>query len=29
MVMRLYWPQPDALDGRWKAPPLVEGIATQ
>jgi hypothetical protein len=29
MVMRLYWPQPDALDGRWKAPPLVERIATQ
>jgi hypothetical protein len=22
MVLRLYWPQPDALDGQWKAPPL-------
>ncbi|WP_374302396.1 DUF1254 domain-containing protein [Paracoccus sp. (in: a-proteobacteria)] len=22
MVMRLYWPKPEALDGRWKAPPL-------
>ncbi|MGD9784213.1 MAG: DUF1214 domain-containing protein, partial [Hyphomicrobiaceae bacterium] len=21
-VMRLYWPKPEALDGRWKAPPL-------
>jgi len=29
MVLRLYWPQPDALDGRWKAPLLVERIATQ
>jgi hypothetical protein len=28
MVMRLYWPQPDALDGRWKAPPLVENAPT-
>ncbi len=23
MAMRLYWPKPEALDGRWKAPPLV------
>ena len=23
LVMRLYWPKPEALDGRWKAPPLV------
>jgi len=23
-VMRLYWPKPDALDGKWKAPPLQE-----
>ena len=23
MVMRLYWPKPDALDGRW-TPPLLE-----
>ena len=23
VVMRLYWPKPDALDGRWKAPPLL------
>lgn len=22
VVMRLYWPKPDALDGKWKAPPL-------
>lgn len=22
MVMRLYWPKPEALDGRWKAPAL-------
>jgi hypothetical protein len=22
MVMRLYWPKPEALDGKWKAPPL-------
>src|SRR5690606_34082594 len=21
-VMRLYWPKPEALDGRWKAPAL-------
>jgi hypothetical protein len=28
MAMRLYWPKPDALDGRWKAPPLVERIPT-
>ncbi len=24
MIMRLYWPKPEALDGRWKAPPLVQ-----
>lgn len=23
MVMREYWPKPEALDGRWKAPPAV------
>jgi hypothetical protein len=23
MVMRLYWPKEEALDGKWKAPPLV------
>jgi hypothetical protein len=23
-VMRLYWPRPDALDGKWKAPPLLQ-----
>ncbi|MFN8663202.1 MAG: DUF1254 domain-containing protein [Thermomicrobiales bacterium] len=22
MVMRLYWPQPEAVDGTWSAPPL-------
>ena len=22
MVLRLYWPKPEALDGRWTAPPL-------
>jgi hypothetical protein len=22
MVMRLYWPKPAALTGKWKAPPL-------
>ncbi|OKP63818.1 cell envelope protein [Ensifer adhaerens] len=22
MIMRLYWPKPEALDGKWKAPPL-------
>ena len=21
-VMRLYWPKPDALNGKWAAPPL-------
>ena len=28
MAMRLYWPKPDALDGRWKPQPLVERIPT-
>lgn len=23
MIMRLYWPKPEALDGKWKAPALV------
>jgi hypothetical protein len=23
LVLRLYWPKDEALDGRWKAPPLV------
>jgi hypothetical protein len=23
VVLRLYWPKPEALDGKWKAPPLV------
>jgi hypothetical protein len=23
MIMREYWPKPEALDGRWKAPPAV------
>jgi len=26
MAMRLYWPKPEALDGRWKAPALVRSI---
>ena len=21
-VMRLYWPKPEALDGKWTAPPM-------
>lgn len=21
-VMRLYWPKPEAIEGKWKAPPL-------
>jgi len=24
MAMRLYWPKDEALDGRWKQPPLQE-----
>jgi hypothetical protein len=24
MVLRLYWPKPEALDGKWKAPPLEQ-----
>ena len=24
-AMRLYWPKPAALDGKWKAPPLQQG----
>ena len=24
MVLRLYWPKPEALDGRWTAPPLIK-----
>jgi hypothetical protein len=22
--MRLYWPKDEALDGKWKAPPLTK-----
>jgi hypothetical protein len=29
VVMRLYWPKADALDGRWKAPPLVQASDTE
>jgi hypothetical protein len=29
VVMRLYWPKADALDGRWKAPPLVQVAEVQ
>jgi hypothetical protein len=24
LVLRLYWPKPDALNGTWKAPPPVK-----
>jgi hypothetical protein len=24
MVLRLYWPKPDALNGTWKAPQAVK-----
>ena len=24
LVMRLYWPKAEAVDGRWKAPPLEQ-----
>ena len=24
MAMRLYWPKAEALDGKWKAPPLEQ-----
>jgi hypothetical protein len=24
VYMRLYWPKPEALDGRWKAPPMKQ-----
>jgi hypothetical protein len=23
--MRLYWPKPEALDGKWKQPPMQRG----
>jgi hypothetical protein len=23
IIMRLYWPKAEALDGRWKLPPLT------
>ena len=26
MVMREYWPKPEALDGSWKAPPAVRAV---
>jgi hypothetical protein len=29
VVMRLYWPKADALDGHWKAPPLVQASDTE
>jgi hypothetical protein len=29
IAMRLYWPKPEALDGRWKAPPLVQAAEAQ
>jgi hypothetical protein len=28
-VMRLYWPRPEALNGKWKAPPLGQVTAVQ
>jgi hypothetical protein len=24
MFMRLYWPKPEALEGKWTAPPLTK-----
>ena len=27
LVLRLYWPKPDALNGTWKAPQAREGLA--
>jgi len=27
MVMRQYWPKPEALDGTWKVPPVVRAAA--
>jgi hypothetical protein len=29
VVMRLYWPKADALNGRWAAPPLVQASDTE
>jgi hypothetical protein len=29
LAMRLYWPKADALNGRWKAPPLVQASDTE
>jgi hypothetical protein len=28
-VMRLYWPKPEALEGKWEAPPLVRVAAVK
>lgn len=29
LVLRLYRPRPEACDGRWSAPPLTRGHATE
>jgi hypothetical protein len=26
MFMRLYWPEPEAVEGKWTAPPLTRGV---
>ena len=24
VILRLYWPKPEAIDGKWKPPPLLQ-----
>jgi hypothetical protein len=26
MFMRLYWPEPEAVEGKWTAPPLERAV---
>jgi hypothetical protein len=26
MFMRLYWPEPEAVEGKWTAPPLTRAV---